>query len=471
MLPRFVRAVFDDSRRGDDRAGAVRAGAALRGKPPILRRQTINLIAILGITVILYGTVVPFEIGQGNPLNWGLTWQPPASGDTLANVLIYVPIGAFLRLIFRRRASFRVPEVLLSLLVAGGLSYLTEVAQTVISSRVPSWMDVTCNLVGAMIGVALAPLFQRGLRNLHAFLYFKLRREPFAAAAAATLACVCTYALTPPDIHPAPGHVARAVQALRAVPEAWLWGAGAGQNGALSPAQVMDKIVAAGSYGFLAFVLVLAAREARRSPLASAWYAFSRSAALAVVIEAVQLFTISHVADVRDLASAWVWCGLASVVGWGLVHRWPGMHQRPAAVLRDLVVVVALVLIAWGVGSVMLKNTSSEPVSVVWLPMVDNFHRSWNGLLGEYTSGALQFSLVAGLLVLWYRSHRQPPRRLVIVGGTLATAIVAGAAAVYRHHTFDTAQLLLALLAAAAVVRLDRAVFGRTKPAASLLTV
>ncbi len=524
MVLELIRALFDDSRRGDDRAhtrdgehppppstrGTGHPEHLLQsGKPPILRRRTITIIVLVGMAAIAYGTVVPFEIDRSQSLDWGLSWHPPTSGDALANIVVYVPIGAFLRLLVRRRGSSRVPECLLSLLVAGGLSYLTEVIQTVLPARVPSWSDVMCDLTGATIGVALAPLLQGGLRNLHAFLYNKLRREPFAAAAAAALACVCAYALAPPDFHPAPGHVTRALERLRASPEPWLWIAGPGtgrlaegtsglagfsrepggpppgcspdpgtgllaegrgrlaggpeldDHGSFTPVQVVDKIVAAGSYGLLAFVLFLAAREAGTSPRASAWRAFSRSVALAAAIETTQLFTISHVADLRDLASAGVCAGLGSVIGWRLVRRWPMLHQRPAVVLRRLVQVVALALLVWAVSPLALKDAPPSPVPISWLPMLDNFHRSWNGLLGDYTTGLLQYTLVAGLLVLWYRSNRRVPCKVPIIGLTLTSAILAGSVAAYRLNGFDTSQLLLAVLAGAIALRLDRAVFGK----------
>ena len=462
--------MFDDSRRSDDRDGLVdNAGAQASGtnernydRPPVLRRRTVSAFAILGIFLILYGTTVPFQIDPDRSLRWDLGWEPPAPGDTVSNLLIYVPVGVLLRLLVRRRGSSRLREYGWSLLIAGSLSYLTEMIQTVLTARVPSWTDAVLNFTGALIGIALAPTFQRVMRNMHAYLYGKLRREPFSAAAAAVMLCVCTYALAPPDFHPGPGHVAASIQRLRAAPSAWLWGTGEDVGDALTSGQAMDKVIAAGSYALLAFVLLLSARETGGRPLAmSAWYAFSRSALLATVIEAMQLFTISHTADFGDLVAAWL-AGLAGAgVAWFLVRCRGEIHRQPGRVLRGMVAATTLALLGWAIGIIALSPRSGSPITIYWLPLFHDFHRSWNGLLGDYTAGLLQYGVVAGLLVLWCRSLHRRPGRCLVLCGVLATAVLVGASAVFRHNSFDTAQLLLAVLAGVVALRMDRAIFDK----------
>ena len=135
-----------------------------------------------------------------------------------------------------------------------------------------------------------------------------------AMAATTAMICVCTYALAPLDLKPTPGH--RGQTASRNCGPCRTIGSGCRVNHRSSPMAVMDKVVSAGAYGLLAFVLLLSAREAGRSLPRSAWYALSRSVVLAVAIEGVQLFTISHVADPRDLFSAWLCCLLGCLVGW-----------------------------------------------------------------------------------------------------------------------------------------------------------
>jgi len=458
MLGGFLRTLFDDRSRGDDRAAADIDLSLPAGKPPVLRRRTINLIAILGIMAILYGTLMPFQIDQSKALSWQLTWTRSAPGDIVANVLIYVPIGAFVRLLVRRRGSPRLLEWLVSLAIVCGLSYLTEVAQTVVVMRVASWIDAVCNFAGACLGIAFGPLMQRMLRNAHAWLYRELRIHPMSMAAATAMICVCTYALAPLDLKPTPSHVAKGIAHLRSLPSHLVWMPG---NGSLSPVAVLDKVISAGAYGLLAFLLFLSAREAARSRLRSAWYALSRAMMLALAIEVVQLFTISHVADPRDLFSGWLCCLLGCVVGWKVVGRSPEIHRAPLTLLQGAVAVISGVMLAWAVGSVVLVKAAQSDGQATWWPAVGNFHRSWSSLLGDYTSGLLQYTLVAGLLILWGRATHHRPRPAMVLAATLAVAVISVVVGVYRGYSLDTAQLLLALIGGIAAVRFDRAIFGK----------
>ncbi len=454
MLGSFLRTLFDDAHRGDDRAGGTTTLPP--GKPPVLRRRTTNLIALLGIIAILYGTLMPFQTDHSKAISWYLTWSPSMPGDIIANVLIYVPIGAFLRLMVRRRGSLRVVEWLVSLAVACGLSYLTEVAQTVVANRIPSWIDTICNFSGAGVGIALAPLMQRLLRNAHAWLYRELRIHPMAMAATTVMICVCTYALAPLDIKPTPAHVAAGLAQLRTLPQQWLWLPG---DRSLSPMAVMDKVISAGAYGLLAFVLLMSAREAGRSTARSAWYALSRSVAMAAAVEAVQLFTLSHVADPRDLLSACLCCLLGCVAGWRIAAGTPDIHRHPMTLLRGLVAIVSGVVLAWAVGSVILAKAQGTG-HATWWPAIGNFHRSWNSLLGDYTTGLLQYTLVAGLIVLWGRATRHRPSAAMVITATAMIAVTSIIVGVFRGCNVDTAQLILALIGGIVAVRFDRAIFG-----------
>lgn len=460
----FLRTLFDDARRGDDRAGPDLHLSLPSGKPPILRRRTICLIAVLGIAAILYGTLMPFQIDHSKAISWNLRWTLSAPGDAVANVLIYIPIGAFLRLMLRRRGSLRAVEWGVSLVVAGAISYLTEVAQTVVVARVPSWIDTICNFSGTAIGIAFAPSLQRILRNAHAWLYRELRVHPMAMAAMTAMICVCTYALAPLDVKPTPTHLAKGVAHLRALPQQWLWLPG---DASLSPMAVMDKVISAGAYGLLAFVLLLSAREAGRSRVRSVWYALTRSLALAVVVEAIQLFTISHVADPRDLFSAWFCCFLGCLVGSTVVGTSPDIHQSPMTLLRGVVAVISGVVLAWAVGSIVLSTPAQAPVHTTWWPAVGNFNRSWSSLLGDYTSGLLQYILVGGLIVLWSRATRHRPSMALVVTSTWIIAVTSVTVTAFRGYNIDTAQLILGIVGGIVAVRFDRAIFGRHRLFAS----
>jgi glycopeptide antibiotics resistance protein len=382
-----------------------------------------------------------------------------------------VPIGAFLRLLFRRRGSSRVSEWIGALAVAAGLSYFTEVAQTVLPARVPSWTDTFSNFGGAVMGIILAPPLQRLARNLHAALFYMLRHRPFAAAAAITMIGLWIHALAPFDIHPTPTHVQRSIQSfqqdyatLRIDTQSWQTipaGVGFRPYTGLEAPAMFNKLVAAGSFGLLAVLLTFSAREAGRGPLGSAWYACSRATLLALVIEAIQLFTISHVADPRDLAMAWCCCLAGAMSVQIVLIRWPDLQRRPATVLRGLVLIIAATLVLWTAAILVHSQTRDTIGPTTWLPVVGSFDRTWDGLLGDYTRGLFQYLLVGALVAMWYRSHHRAPSAVTVVGGAFGAAVIMGVLqAVCRSVTPDTTQLLLAVIAAVCILRLDRALWS-----------
>jgi hypothetical protein len=122
---------------------------------------------------------------------------------------------------------------------------------------------------------------------------------------------------------------------------------------------------------------------------------------------------------------------------------------------------VGLSLLVWARVSMHLAEPVPPPAQTSWLPMINNFHRSWNGLLGDYVTGLLQYTLAASLLLLWYRAQRRAPWLPLVVAFAGSCAIVAGMVAVSRHQPFDTAQVLLAVTGAIIAIRMDQAVFGK----------
>jgi len=73
--------------------------------------------------------------------------------DIVVNVLLYIPFGYwFLRWAGRKRS-------LLAVVAAAALSIATEWTQLYSHSRFPSLTDVTCNIVGTIVGVWIAQQF------------------------------------------------------------------------------------------------------------------------------------------------------------------------------------------------------------------------------------------------------------------------------------------------------------------------
>ncbi|WP_222195822.1 VanZ family protein [Modestobacter italicus] len=73
-----------------------------------------------------------------------------AQVEAVANVLLFVPVGALAALALRRSGP------VLPMALGAGASVLVELAQTALPGRVPDLVDVATNTTGAVLGVVLA---------------------------------------------------------------------------------------------------------------------------------------------------------------------------------------------------------------------------------------------------------------------------------------------------------------------------
>lgn len=83
----------------------------------------------------------------------GMTWFGSGWIEFAANVLLFVPLGLLLTLLFRR------PWI--GVVVSVAASVAVELAQLVVPSRQASLRDVVANALGAAIGAAIAWLLVR----------------------------------------------------------------------------------------------------------------------------------------------------------------------------------------------------------------------------------------------------------------------------------------------------------------------
>ncbi|QTE31087.1 VanZ family protein [Pengzhenrongella sicca] len=75
--------------------------------------------------------------------------MPRAQVESVANVLLFVPLGALAARALRRRTT------VLPLALGAGTSVLVELTQAALPGRVPDLVDVAANTVGTALGVAL----------------------------------------------------------------------------------------------------------------------------------------------------------------------------------------------------------------------------------------------------------------------------------------------------------------------------
>ncbi|TRZ90807.1 MAG: VanZ family protein [Rhodocyclaceae bacterium] len=106
--------------------------------------------------LILYASLYPlagWHDSGGDPLAFlGAAWPRYWTGFDLAtNVVAYLPFGFFCTAALRRRMA---PNAawLAATLLGGGLSFLMELLQNYLPSRVPSNLDLGCNAAGALLG-------------------------------------------------------------------------------------------------------------------------------------------------------------------------------------------------------------------------------------------------------------------------------------------------------------------------------
>lgn len=135
------------------------------------RVAAVGLIVYLGVAAVIllspvsYGAVVErigLWLSQASGVSFGSGWV-----EFVANIALFVPVGIFLTILFRR--------AWMGAVIALAGSAMVEIAQVFIPARQPSLRDVLANVLGAAVGAALAWLILRRAA----------RRAPRADAASA----------------------------------------------------------------------------------------------------------------------------------------------------------------------------------------------------------------------------------------------------------------------------------------------
>lgn len=120
-------------------------------------------MGLLYAALIVYGTLFPLSawtpplMGWSNPITQ--PWPDQASrADILVNLLAYMPLGLLLVMGLRRRTGLAL-AIVAAALVGAGMSFILEVLQSALPSRVTSRLDWATNSAGALLGAAAAILF------------------------------------------------------------------------------------------------------------------------------------------------------------------------------------------------------------------------------------------------------------------------------------------------------------------------
>lgn len=264
--------------RLDDPAGLE----ARPGRRAILTRRGQRRLWLLCLGLILYGTVGPVGspvgrwIEPGSSWSWRLPWSASDYNDVLTNVVVFLPVGVFLRLLLRRRAAAGWVDLPLAVLLATGLSYAAEWTQQFMPARSANGLDVVVNGFGAAVGAALAPALQRLARSAHGWAYNLMHERPWDVGAAVLSAMTVILATVPWDL----GWSAPRFDLIRPL------------NG--------EDVQRVGIFLLVGYACARVRQGAGRSPRA-VWLGATASASLLVLLtESAQLFVRSHTPDLLD---------------------------------------------------------------------------------------------------------------------------------------------------------------------------
>ncbi|HZX30063.1 MAG TPA: VanZ family protein [Rhodocyclaceae bacterium] len=117
-------------------------------------------LALAWCGLVIYGSLHPFTGWRDTGASpfafleggWPRYWT---GFDIATNILVYLPLG-FLLTLALAELPWRFTAAILAVLLSGGVSFCLESLQTWLPSRVPSNLDLGCNILGALIGAVLA---------------------------------------------------------------------------------------------------------------------------------------------------------------------------------------------------------------------------------------------------------------------------------------------------------------------------
>ncbi len=259
---------------------------------------------------VVIGTLLPFTFNRpmAGAREWfGLTrisWPRSPASDIAVNILVYLPVGALVAMLVARFSRSRSVGFVVAVMVGSGMSVALEWAQTMMTVRVESWIDVCMNTLGASTGacsVFLLPLSmglrQRALRSW--------RTQPYATAAAASTVSLVLYHLLPFDFVTTSGELRNSLAT------ASLWPLLGWSGVAITPDQWVRWAGYAAQFAFLVFLSVRADQERGLSRREVARRSLAFLVIVPFTIEVAQIFVCSHAFDLAD----WGVAALGGCVG------------------------------------------------------------------------------------------------------------------------------------------------------------
>jgi len=319
------------------RTTAVEAGPA----------KWIDVAALLYAAFLIYASLLPMAsirtAATGVPRTlFGLPITDAHLPDALSNLVVYLPLGLLLRCVLVNRRLGPWSALAITLLTAAFISYVVELTQTLLASRVASLADFVCNVSGAAIGCLVFAAVHPLVRRTSATLNLEIARDPTAVRTGMWALLVCLVALIPFDLVMDVSFLARSIRQAEWVPFARhadlivhaQGAAGAGPADAAARADIdaallelwqhrLDYLADVALFAILAVLAARMFRCARFRRSESVLGAAILSVAVAAVSTAASLFVMSVGLDATRLVTRGTGAliGAASYLAWSTRDR------------------------------------------------------------------------------------------------------------------------------------------------------
>jgi VanZ family protein len=435
-----------------------------------VHRAAVELTFAAYAALLVYVSFVPFDFTKPSPrpashvIVLGLAAVRSGIPDVLANVAVYVPLGALAFAVCRRRKLGRVLSIIPSLFLAVILSFLVEQGQRWIGSRVASFIDVTANSLGALFGATLIALCEGRVRRVAERARWAARRNWWLTLCKAAVCLVLALQLRPYDlVVDAKRTVVNLVRHGNVSPLA-RWkelpaiAAQQAKQGRIHGTHELvrvqweygiDRAVDVAAYAAVAALAVVGLAPQFTSSLGLYFWAGFISVSLAMMVTVIRIFLISQGLDTMHFCCGLVGWPIGCLIGMAVLRRLQHAHvaapdlsdegdQLPKrAQCRRHLPAWHWGAIAFAFAAVVAYETIPcdfatrpdgwwlAPVNgVCWLPFLAHFHSRPNDAFFDISGDLLRYTVVGVCLAfILARREEQSWRRQLCMTVLLTGAI------------------------------------------------
>jgi glycopeptide antibiotics resistance protein len=416
------------------------------------------------IAAILYGSFIPFDFDPAvfqASTGFGLSQvrlQATNLDDLITNLLIYIPIGVACVVCGPPSADRgRLVRVPLAIVVGVAVSLVAETLQTSLAMRVASWTDVLLNGMGTAIGAVGCVLLYDMASTAFERLQRQGRERPFTTCTLVLTIGLLTYNLVPFDFVTSTSGLQASFLRAR-----WdLITPRVAATGALPFAPMIAELYGAFWFMLLGYTAALAAREAGLGPSRALGRAIRDSAPLVVLIEFMQLFTMSQGFDLASIVIRLIGVMIGARTAIYLIDATTGSRWRyqpglavPTLLLLLLGALQVVALLVSAADEAIMLRTGLDLSRVRWIPFEALWHEPFaRAACIAISSLATYGTLAVTLAILLRRARISYAGWMTGVGVVLLAIIVESIQAASITRTADLTMPILAAIATAIATR------------------